>query len=101
MQVVSHLIETVMGLDVMGFDVPESYTSYVIGKFNRAAQVLGERRDKSQRQALQVGVWNIGKCPIPVKKILLKPDTLCEAGCEEARWVGRMFACNNFRSEQF
>lgn len=60
MQVVSHLIETVMRLDVMGFDVPESYTSYVLGKFNRALQVLGERRDKSQRQALQVGVWKIG-----------------------------------------
>ena len=49
-----------MRLNVVGFDVPESYTSYVIGKFNRAVQVLGERRDKSQRQALQVGVWNIG-----------------------------------------
>ena len=49
-----------MRLNVMGFDVPESYTSYVLGKFNRAVQVLGERRDKSQRQALQVGVWKIG-----------------------------------------
>ena len=57
-----------MRLNVMGFDVPESYTSYVLGEFNRDVQVLGERRDKSRRWAIQVGGWEMGQCSIPVKK---------------------------------
>ena len=65
MQVVSHLIETVMRLNVVGLDVPESYTSWVLGEFNREVQVLRGRRDKSQRRALQVGGWEMGYVPSP------------------------------------
>ena len=58
-----------MRLNVVGLDVPESHTSYVLGEFNSEVQVLRERRDKSQRQALQVGGWEIGYVPSPLKKI--------------------------------
>lgn len=54
-----------MRLNWVGLDVPESYTSYVLGEYNRDVQVLGERRDKSQPRALQAGGWEILRVNVP------------------------------------
>ena len=79
-----------MHLNVMGFDVPESYTSYVLGEFNRDVQVLGERRDQSQRRAPQVGGWEILRVnvPSPLKKYITETRHTLRSGVRRGK-VGR------------